>query len=124
MTDPTSDIRWRNFEEAGEVEVRMRLATHVYGEKNMASAREWLAYKESLRSAEANEATLAEAKSANELARAANDLASSANTIANAAAESARLSAEAAKTNNIIATIALIAAVIAMAISIVGIFVK
>jgi hypothetical protein len=111
------DIHWADFEQAGEEEIRMRLRAHQYGEAEARLAREWLAYRASLKSSEEDEAALAEARAAKYLAR-------SANTIALAASVSAERSAMAALNNNRIAKAALAVAIIAMIIAAIGIFTK
>ncbi len=108
---------WDKFEERGSEGVRRDLAAGgIYGEARTNAAREWLAYRESLETSESNRASLAEAKSANDLARSANTAALEANSIARFASDSAKRSAKAAWTSNIIAAAALIAAIIAMVI--------
>jgi hypothetical protein len=116
------DVRWQEFETLGEVEVRKRLAAHIWSEEKEALARQWIEWRESSNLSEDRRQILAVAKEANDLARSANDSALDANAVARRAADSASESAAAARTNNIIATLALIAAVIAMALSIIGMF--
>jgi len=115
--NPIQDARWQEFDQVGDVEVHKALAAQQYGEDKRNLAREWLAYRKSLRSSEENEASLAEAKAANALAR-------EANSIAVAASASAERSAVAALNNNRIAKAALTVAIIAMIIAAVGIFMK
>jgi hypothetical protein len=110
MDGPT-EIRWKEFEDLGEDEVRKRLAASIWGEDKARLARQWLEFRET-----------ALAREANDLARSANTAALEANSIARDAAASARQSVEAARTNNIIATLALCGAGIAIAISIIGLF--
>jgi hypothetical protein len=99
MTDDVQDVRWKEFEELGEEEVRKRLAQHIWGEEKEQLARQWL----ELRSTSL-------ARVANDLARRANDTANEANVIA--------------RNNNMIAGFALVAAGIAIAISILGLFLR
>lgn len=99
MTDDVQDVRWKEFEELGEEDVRKRLARHIWLEDKERLARQWL---------ELRETSLA--REANDLARRANDAAKEANDIA--------------RKNNVIATVALIMAVIAIAVSIIGLFMK
>jgi hypothetical protein len=103
MAEDVQNVRWKEFEDLGEVEVRKRLARHIWDEDKERLARQWLESKEWSRSSEDSRATVAIAKEANDLARSANDI---------------------ARSNNIIATVALIFAVIAIAISIIGLFLK
>lgn len=109
--DPQS-TRWQEFEELGEVEVRKRLAAHIWGEEKEALAHQWLEFRESSNSSEVRRQTLAVAREANDLARAANNSALEANAIARDSASSAKRSAKAARNSNIIAMAALIAAII------------
>lgn len=89
------DEFWKELEELGEIEVRVRLGTKIYGDLNEkgALAREWL-HRRELAAAEedkrSNAASTSEhirlAREANDLARQANSTASMANIIAIAAA--------------------------------------
>jgi hypothetical protein len=97
MTDDVQDVRWKEFEELGEEEIRKRLAQHIWGEDKERLARQWL----ELRSTSL-------AREANDLAKRANDVAKEANDIA--------------RTNNIIATLALVGAGFAITVSIIGLF--
>ena len=97
MTDDVQDVRWKEFEELGEEEVRKRLSASIWGEDKIRLARQWL---------ELRETSLA--REANDLARKANDAAKEANDLA--------------RTNNIIATLALVGAGFAITISIIGLF--
>lgn len=114
------DAQWAEFDALGTVEIRKRLGASQYGEQKVKLAREWLAHQESLQSSAENAASLAEARSANELALAANTLALQANSVAEISAASAARSVAKAHTSNIIAAIAALAAVIAIAVSIIG----
>jgi hypothetical protein len=120
--DDLQSTRWQEFEKLGEIEVRERLAAHIWSEEKDALARQWLEYCESFNSSEDRLRTLAVAKDANDLARSANEAALEANSIARTASDSAKRSADAARTSNMIATLALIAAAIAIALSIIGMF--
>jgi hypothetical protein len=91
------DVRWKEFEELGEEEVRKRLAGHIWGEDKERLARQWLEAREAAKAAENRRKTLALAKEANDLARSANDV---------------------ARRNNIVATLALVVAMIALGVSI------
>ena len=121
--DP-NDARWQEFESLGEIEVRKRLAAHMWSEEKEALARQWIEYRESFDSSASRANSLALAREANDLARKANSSASEANVIARESASSAKLSAKAARSSNIIATAALIAATISIALSIIGLFLK
>jgi hypothetical protein len=99
MADDVQDVRWMEFAELGEEEVRKRLGHHIWGEDKERLARQWL---------EDRETSLA--RDANDLARRANDAAKEANDIA--------------RTNNIIAMFALGMAGLALAVSIIGLFLK
>jgi DNA-binding transcriptional LysR family regulator len=103
MVDDVKDSRWKEFEELGEDQVRIRLAQHIWAEGTERLARQWLDRREA---SLAREAT----REANDLARRANDTANEANVIA--------------RNNNMIAGFALVAAGIAIAISILGLFLK
>jgi CHASE3 domain sensor protein len=124
IVERQNDARWREFDALGEIEIRKRLADHIWSEEKDALARQWLEFRESSNSSQDRRQTLAVAKEANDLARSANASALDANAIARRAADSASESAAAARTNNIIATLALIAAAIAIALSIIGLFLK
>jgi hypothetical protein len=106
MSDDVNDVRWKEFEDLGEEDVRKRLAQHIWSEEKERLAREWLAFRETRLDREANEL----ARKANVAAKEANDLARSANEIANR--------------NNVIATLALIGAVIAIGVSFISLFVR
>jgi DNA-binding transcriptional LysR family regulator len=97
MADDEQDVRWKEFEELGEDQVRIRLAHHTWAEGTERLAREWL---------ELRETSLA--REANDLARRANAAAKEANDIA--------------RTNNIIATLALVGAGFSITVSIIGLF--
>jgi hypothetical protein len=97
MADDVQDVRWKEFEELGEEEVRKRLGAHIWGEDKERLARQWL---------ELRETSLA--RQANDLAMKANDAAKEANDIA--------------RTNNIIATLALVGAGFSITVSIIGLF--
>jgi hypothetical protein len=99
MDDDVNDVRWREFEDLGEEDVRKRLAAHIWSEEKEKLARQWLEHRGTSLAREANDL----AREANNAARQANDLASK---------------------NNIIATVALIIAVVAIAVSIIGLFLK
>jgi hypothetical protein len=99
MAEDVQDVRWKEFEELGEEEVRKRLGAHIWGEDKERLARQWL----DLRSTSL-------AREANDLARRANDVAREANDIA--------------RRNNFIAALALFGAAIAITISILGLFLK
>ena len=99
MANDVQDVRWKEFEQLGEEEVRKRLAQHIWREDKERLARHWLELQETSLAREAN----IKAKEANDLAREANVI---------------------AHTNNLIATLALIMAVIAIAVSILGLFLK
>jgi hypothetical protein len=94
-----ADDRWKEFEDLGEDQVRVRLAEHNWSEGTERLARQWL---------ERRETSLA--REANEIARKANDVAEKAN--------------ELSLTSNMIATFALIGAGIAIAISVIALFLK
>ena len=120
--------RWDEFDQLGAEQVRLKLAANAYGEVRSRSAREWLALQDSKRSDLATASNLAEAKSANDLAREANELALDANSSARDAALSAReanslareanavalRSASAAQTSNRIAIAAMVVSMIAL----------
>ena len=42
MADDVQDVRWKEFEELGEEEVRKRLGAHIWGEDKERLARQWL----------------------------------------------------------------------------------
>jgi hypothetical protein len=97
MTDDVQDVRWKEFEELGEDDVRKRLSAHIWGEDKERLARQWLELRETSLAREANDL----AKKANDAAKEANDI---------------------ARTNNIIATLALVGAGFSITVSIVGLF--
>ena len=99
MADDVQDVRWKEFEDLGEEDVRKRLGMHIWGEDKERLARQWLELRET-----------SVAREANDLARRANDVAEKANDIA--------------RKNNLIATFALFGAGIAITISIIGLFLK
>ena len=71
MADDVQDVRWKEFEELGEEEVRKRLSAHIWGEDKERLARQWLDLRQT-----------SLAREANDLAREANDIASRNNFIA------------------------------------------
>jgi hypothetical protein len=113
---------WVEFEEIGEEAVRKNIGAHVYGDRRLRLAREWLAHREASSSSSDRRATLTLANEANDLARSANEAALEANSIARDASASAKRSADAARTSNMIATLALIAAIVAIALSVISMF--
>jgi hypothetical protein len=114
------DVRWNEFEELGEIEVRKRLAAHIWSEEKEALARQWIEFRESHESSESRANSLALAREANDLARSANVAASEANSIARASSLAAKRSADAAYTSNIIAAAALIIAIISAVLAIIA----
>ena len=122
--DDLSEVRWREFETLGEVEVRKRLAQCLWGEEKEALARQWIEWRVSLSSSDSIARTLALAREANDLALSSNEEARKANTLACDANSTARESAATARNNSIIATLALVAAIISIALSIIGLFLK
>jgi hypothetical protein len=97
MTDDVQDVRWKEFEELGEEDVRKRLSAHIWGEDKERLARQWLELRETSLAREANDL----AKKANDAAKEANDI---------------------ARTNNIIATLALVGAGFSITVLIIGLF--
>lgn len=69
------EVRWREFEELGEMKVRQNLATHVYGEDNQRMAREWLAHKDQVRASEASRLNEASSREQIDIARSAKNAA-------------------------------------------------
>ena len=108
---------WDKFEERGSEggSPRPRGRWHIRRGQNQCGPRV-VGLPRDRRIPESNRASLAEAKSANDLARSANTAALEANSIARFASDLAKRSAKAAWTSNIIAAAALIAAIIAMVI--------
>lgn len=115
--NPVVEAKYAEFEKLGPVEVRKRLASHVYGEDNARHAENWLALKDHEAESLSRDAIMTSAREANALAR-------EANSIAREAADAASEAARAAKNNNTIATIALAISVMAIATSVIGIFSK
>jgi len=100
MADDVQDVRWKEFEDLGEEEVRKILGGHIiWGEDKERLARQWLELRETSLAREANEL----AKRANDLAKRANDL---------------------ARSNNFIAGLALFGAALAITVSIISLFLK
>jgi hypothetical protein len=97
MTDDVQDVRWKEFEELGEEDVRKRPSAHIWGEDKERLARQWLELRETSLAREANDL----AKKANDAAKEANDI---------------------ARTNNIIATLAPVGAGFSITVSIIGLF--
>jgi hypothetical protein len=114
------DEFWRSLNQMSPEEVRKNLGLSVWTERKARLATEWLAHQESSRASAENAASLAEARSANDLAREANASAQEANSIARAASASAKRSANQARISNVIAALALAAAMIAIVVSIIG----
>ena len=48
MNADPNEMRWREFEELGEQEVRKRLAARMWGEEKEALARQWIEYRASV----------------------------------------------------------------------------
>ena len=71
MADDLQEVRWKEFEDLGEEDVRKRLGMHIWGEDKERLARQWLQLRET-----------SLAREANDLAKRANDLARSNNFIA------------------------------------------
>jgi len=103
MAGDLHDDQWNEFETLEEIEVRERLAAHIWSEDKETLARQWLEFRESFKASESRREAVALALEANDLAKKAIDQVLS---------------------NYIIATIALIVAGIAFAISILGVSLK
>jgi len=74
MTDHIQE-RWRDFDALGELEVRQRLAAHVYGEDNERLAREWLEHGAQSRADEAERRSDASSSEQIRIARSAKNAA-------------------------------------------------
>jgi hypothetical protein len=97
------DQQFAEFERDGEDIVRRNLAAHIYGERKVAFAKEWLARQDQARRDSSNTEQISIARDASEAAWAA---------------------ARAAESANRRATIALILAAISIAITFIGLFLK
>ena len=115
--NPEAEEIYAGFEREGAAQVRVNLASHVYGEVRERHANAWLGLKDREAADSQRTSEMSLAAEAHALARAANDIASQANDLAVRALAKARDS-------NTIAIIAIIIAAIAIPISIVAIFVK